>query len=96
MAKQREYNRCVYEQDAISRDLEKTTERIGQIEAAAGSNTSYKETSFYKQLLAYSNSCEMRKDFLDSKISLLENQMKSFKSRRDEDIKDETSIWCWA
>ncbi len=96
MTTKRKYNNCVYEQDAISRDLAKTTERIGQIEAAAGSNTSYKETSFYKELVAYSNKCETRKDYLDSQITLLDNQMKALKSRRDEDIKSETSIWCWA
>ena len=92
----KEYNKCIYEQDSISRSLEKVTHQMGLIEQAAGDSTSYKSSDTYKQLQAYSTTCESRKDFLDSKISFLKGQIDSYKGVIGENIKNDSNIWCWA
>ncbi len=96
MTTKREYNQCAYEQDAAARELEKITKKIGQIEQAAGSSTEYKKTETYQKLQAYSTTYENRKDFLKTKMDLLKGQMEAFETGRNNNLKKDTSFWCWA
>ena len=96
-ALKQQYRLCADEQDSVARELENVTQRICDIEEAAGSNgssdsSSYKNTSLYRSLQAYSTKIENKKDFLATKMELLKGEIDSFEKARIE----ETSIWCWA
>ena len=95
-ALRRQYNQCVYEQDTVSREYEKVTHQLGQITAAAGDSTSYKSSETYQKLQAYSTTMENRKDFLDTKISLLKGQMESYQKAASNNMQNDTKLWCFA
>ena len=96
MTTKRAYTKCAYEQDAAARELERVTQKLSDIEDAAGSSTSYKETSLYKSLQAYSTKCENQKNSLAVRMELYKDQMSAFESAMKNDLSSEVSISCWA
>ena len=54
-----------------------------------------KNNDAYKDLVAYQIAYDAKKDSLDTEMAFLKNTLESFKSARTNDVKRESSFWCF-
>ena len=83
-----------FEEDTAARQIEKLTSQINDVASAIGSSKDYKNNDIYKRLVAEQSAYEVRKESLDTEISMLKEQVQSYKEALKEGIKENTTWWC--
>jgi len=84
-----------FEEDTAARQIEKLTSQINEVASAySSSKKDYKNEDIYKRLVAEQSAYEVRKESLDTEISMLKEQVQSYKEALKEGIKENTTWWC--
>lgn len=92
---QRNYNKCVYEQDSAQRTLNDIKEKIDIVEtAAAAKGTDCKNSSSYRELAAIQSAYDEKIETLNTKIEYYKNEMSSYKNAYTEGVKQTASWRC--
>ena len=91
---QKEYNLKAYEASINTQNLEKVTSKLTDLESAYGKKN-LKNNDAYQDLVAYQIAYDAKKDSLDTEMAFLKNTLESFKSARTNDVKRESSFWCF-
>ena len=91
---QKEYNLKAYEASINTQNLEKVTSKLTDLESTYGKKN-LKNNDAYKDLVAYQIAYDAKKDSLDTEMAFLKNTLESFKSARTNDVKRESSFWCF-
>lgn len=98
-----EYNKKVFEQMIVSRDLEVATEKVSSIQSEAESQCGskseadkfLKDSDDYNALVAYESVLDEQQKNLDTEIDLLEKEMETFQSCLEKGIEQSTNMWCF-
>lgn len=91
---QREYNAKQYEAELNTAKLAEVTSHITDLESTYGKDK-LKNNDSYQDLVAYQVAYDEKKDSLDTELSFLKSTLDSFKSARNEGVKEAGKFWCF-
>ena len=91
---QREYSLKNYEATINAQKLEKVTSKLTDLESTYGKKN-LQNSDAYQDLVAYQIAYDSKKDSLATEIEFLKNTLDSFKSARTNEVKRESSFWCF-
>ena len=91
---QRQYNAKAYEAEINTAKLSEVTSKLTDLESTYGKKN-LKNNDAYQDLVAYQIAYDSKKESLATQMEFLKNTLDSFKSARKEDVKRESTFWCF-